>query len=57
MLAVTAVDDDGKVMVAGEGEVSIEPRLLFGERGAVPVAVETGFSDGDDAGTLRPFQE
>ena len=33
VLAVPAVDDDGEVVVAGEGEVSIEPFLLQGERG------------------------
>jgi transcription termination/antitermination protein NusA len=49
VLAIAAMNHDGKVVVMGEGEVSIEPYLLFGERSAVPVPVEAGFSDGDEA--------
>ncbi len=57
VLAVAAMDHDRKVVLVGEGQVSIEPCLLFGERGAVPVAVEAGFSDGDDAWTPDHFQD
>ena len=47
LLAVPAMDDDCQVVVASEGEVSIEPFLLQGERCVVPVSVEASFADGD----------
>ena len=45
-LAVAAVDDDGQVELAGEPEVAVEPILLLGERGMIPVAVQAGLADG-----------
>jgi hypothetical protein len=47
LLAVTAMDNDCQVVVTSKGKVSIEPFLLVGERGVVPVSVEAGFADGD----------
>jgi hypothetical protein len=55
-LAISAMDHDWKVERVGERQVSIEPRLLFPERGAVPVAVEAGLADRDDTWTSDHIQ-
>ena len=57
LLAIAAMDDDWQVMDASEGEVSIEPFLLLGERGVMPVTVEAGFADGDDAGAAEHVED
>ena len=48
-LAIAAVNDDGKVQAKCQAKVAIEPFLLLGEWGSVPVSVQSGLSDRDDA--------
>ena len=45
-LAITTVDDDGQVKLAGEPQMEIEPLLLLGKRCMIPVAVQARFTDG-----------
>ena len=45
-LAVAGMNHDRKVMIVREGQVAVEPLLLFGERGVVPVPVQARFTDG-----------
>jgi len=50
VLALTAMDHDGQVVLMGQGEMAVEPVLLPFERSALPVAVQPRFADGDHAG-------
>ena len=49
-LRVAAVDDDGKVALSGERQVTLEGILLDVERRIVPIAVQARLADGDDSG-------
>ncbi len=51
------MNHDWKVVIVGEGQMPVEPRLLVGKRSAVPVAVEAGFSDGNNAWPCDHFQD
>ena len=53
-LAITAVDDDGQVKLAGEPQMEIEPLLLLSKRSMVPVAVQAGLTDGGHPAMLLP---
>ena len=52
-----AVDDEGKAGFAREGEMTAEVVDLDLERGVVPVAVEAGLADRDDAGSAGEFDD
>ena len=41
----------------GQGQVAIEPLLLLGKRGVLPVAVQAGLADGDDPGHGRQVDD
>lgn len=51
--AVAAVDDQGEIELLGQFNVAVEKDALLVEGGVVPVAVETGFAEGADAGLER----
>ena len=57
VLAIAAMDHDWQAVIGARREMSIEPSLLFVERGAVPVSVEAGFSDGDDTWASDHLQD
>src|SRR5688500_10605316 len=55
--AVSAVDHERQVPLSGEPDMAIEPLLLLREGRIVPVAIEPGFPDRDDAWTRREVQD
>ena len=56
-LAVAAVNDHGKHTVMGQGQVAVEPFLLIGKWGAVPVSIQPGFTDRNDPGPGRQLDD
>ena len=56
-LAIAAVNDHGKSVFLGQGQMAVKPLLLVGKRGMVPVAVQARFTDGDHPGCGREFDD
>ncbi len=48
-LAIAAVDHDGKVALMSQAKMPIEPLLLVRKRRSLPVSIEAGLTDGDNA--------
>ena len=46
--AITAVNDHGKSALLGQGQVTVKPLLLLGKWRAVPVSIQTGFTNCHD---------
>ena len=46
-LTIAAMNHDRKVVLVGQGQVAVEPCLLFGEGSVFPVPVQAGLADGD----------
>src|SRR5262245_42109157 len=57
ILAIAAMNDDGKVALECEVEMPVEPRLLLKKRSAMPVAVEPCFADGDRPPSADHFHD
>src|SRR5271165_5977468 len=56
-LAVAAVNDHGKPAVMGQAQVAVEPFLLLGKWSAVPVSIQTGFTERDNPGPGRQLDD